>query len=306
MGQHAPFITPRKTGRPILSSSRRAWSLWGRPLTPASTKSTGSFGTAFAHTPFVVGGMDHHVAEADLAGQRGGPMPACIPQRTENETRHAATITSTDGSACWPYLTQGYTIYACIFLALVQQESIAYGNYRYQMQLSPRMGSLLQRSASEIRNPRRGDPNRSADGFGFAPRRGGYRHLELDQHDRRNARRTDTRYNLRDGTSDRGHPQLPLGAQDAISYLQNSAGEPNSLPMERRNGEPVPPVPQSLQHPDVEIQTCEVSEHFAEDAGSQAMRRVCPFEQMRKNTIANGSRDFKSDSFGSSETRKDG
>lgn len=75
----------------------------GRLPTPTSTRTSGSYATAFARTPRPPTGPDHRVTELDISRQDGGPRPPCVPQLTEEEARHAASFASTDGSAyvCW-------------------------------------------------------------------------------------------------------------------------------------------------------------------------------------------------------------
>ena len=86
----------------------------GRPPTPASTRTTGSFATAFAHTPHLASGTNHSVQELDISRQRGDRASASVPNLTEEEMRHAASFASTDGSAyvCELCSTYGHAMYA--------------------------------------------------------------------------------------------------------------------------------------------------------------------------------------------------
>ena len=123
----------------------------GRPLTPESTRSTGSFATAFARTPSAASGPDHEIAELDISRRERGRVPSCVPQLTNEEARHAATFASTDGGAyvCWLCRTYGHAMYACPFLSPEQRIFTAYRNYRYQMERRPGMRNLLRQSAGE-------------------------------------------------------------------------------------------------------------------------------------------------------------
>ena len=123
----------------------------GRPPTPASTRTTGSFATAFAHTPQLESGTNHPVQELDISRQQGDRASASVPKLTEEETRHAASLASTDGSAyfCWLCRTYGHAMYACPFLTPEQQKFTALSNFKYQMETRPGMRNLLQYSARE-------------------------------------------------------------------------------------------------------------------------------------------------------------
>ena len=132
-----------------------------RPPTPASTRTTGSFATAFAHTPHLASGTNHPVQELDISRQRGDRESASVPKLTEEETRHAASFVSTDGSAyvCLLCRTHGHAMYACPFLTPEQQKFNAFRNYKYQMETRPGMRNFLQQSESEDRFSRQGYPS---------------------------------------------------------------------------------------------------------------------------------------------------
>ena len=137
----------------------------GRPLTPASTETTGSFATALAHTPSGMGGPEQRIAEIDISRQGGARIPSCVPQLTEEEARQAATFASADGSAyvCWLCRTHGHAMYACPFLAPEQWMFTAYRNYRYQLQTRPGMRNLLQQSVAGDRGPCSSHANRPGE-----------------------------------------------------------------------------------------------------------------------------------------------
>ena len=52
----------------------------GGPPTPASTRTTGSFATVFAHTPHLAGGTNHQVQELDISRQQGDRASASFPK----------------------------------------------------------------------------------------------------------------------------------------------------------------------------------------------------------------------------------
>ena len=162
----------------------------GRPPRPASTRTTRSFATAFAHTPHLASGTNHPVQELDISRQRGDRASASVHKLTEEETRHAASFASTDGNAyvCWLCRTYGHAMYACPFLTPEHQRFRAFKNFKYQMETRPGMRNSLQQSAREDRFSRQGYPSRSGGGARFAPREGGYCRSELDQRDRRGFR----------------------------------------------------------------------------------------------------------------------
>ena len=240
----------------------------GRPPTPASTQTTGSFATAFAHTPRLVSGTNHPVQELGISRQQEDRASASVPQKTEEETRHAASFASTDGSAyvCWQCRTYGHAIYACSFLSPEQQRFTAFRNYKHQMETRLGMRNLLQQSAREDRFSPQGYPGRSGGGACFSPRGGRYRRSELDQRDRGEFRQAETRYPHRDGRGDRDRSRLPPGVQNAIMYLHNWAEDARALPSREREGEMAPAAPQILQRTDVVNQGLEVSEYVDEDA----------------------------------------
>ena len=275
----------------------------GRPPTPASTRTTGSFATAFAHTPHPASGTNHPVQELDISRQRGDRASASVPKLTEEETRHAASFASTDGSAyvCWLCRTYGHAMYACPFLTPEQQRFTAFRNYKYQMETRPGMRNLLQQSAREDRFSRQGYPSRSGGGARFAPRGGGYRRSELDHRDRRDFRQADTRYPRRDGRGDRDRSRLPPGVQNAIMYLQDWAEEGRALPSGEREGEMAPAAPQILQRTDVVNQGPEVSEYVDEDARPGWVKDAYPLVGGREDALATGSNQISSDSSGSSK-----
>ena len=72
---------------------------------PLSTRTTGSFATAFGHTLHLASGTNHPVQELDIWSQRGDRASASVPKLTVEETLHAASLASTDSSAyayvCW-------------------------------------------------------------------------------------------------------------------------------------------------------------------------------------------------------------
>ena len=144
----------------------------GRPPTPESTRTTGSFSTAFAHAPHLESGMNHPVQELDISRQQGDRASESVPKLTEEETRQAASFASTDGSAyvCWLCRTYGHAMYACPFLTPEQQRFTAFRNDRYQIETRPGMRNLLQQSAREDRFWRQGFSSRSGGGARFAPR----------------------------------------------------------------------------------------------------------------------------------------
>ena len=146
----------------------------GRPATPASTETTGSFATAFAHTPVGMGGPHHRIAELDISRQAGGSIPSCVPALTEGEARQAATFASADGSAyvCWLCRMHGHAMYACPFLAPEQRMFTAYRNCQYQLQTRPGMRNFLQQPVAGDRGPCSGHANRPGGGVRFAPRGG--------------------------------------------------------------------------------------------------------------------------------------
>ena len=276
----------------------------GRHPTPASTGSTGSFATAYAHTPKATGGPNHSVAELNISRREGDRLPTYVPRLTDEEARHAATFSSIDGSAyvCWLCRTYENAMYACPFLLSEQRQFTAYKNYRYQMETRPGMCNLIQQSTREDRDPRRGDPNRSSGGLRFAPREGGYRYPGADQRDRRDPRRIDMRYPRRDGRGDRGRPPFPQGVQNVIMYLQDWAGDPKPQPTDGGGGEPVLSAPQILQRPDVATQGHEVFDYFVEDAQPAWGNRPDPRDHGPVEAIANDSQANSSDSSGSSKT----
>ena len=239
----------------------------GRPPTPASTGSTRSFATAYAHMPKTPGGPNYHMAELDISCREGDRDQSRVPRLTNEEARNAATFASTNGSAyvCWMCRTYGHAMYACPFLSPEQRQFTAYRNYRYQMETRPGMRNLLQQSTRDDRGSRRSDPSRTGGGVRFAPREGWYRHPGTDKRDRRDPRRMDTSYTRPEGREERGRTPLSQGVQNAIMYLQGWAGDLNLQPAEEGGGEPVLPAPQILQRLDVATQGREVSDYFVED-----------------------------------------
>ena len=123
----------------------------GRPLTPESTRSIGTFATAFARTPSAASGPDHALAELDISCREGGRVPSCVPQLTDEGARPAAKFAWRDGSAyvCWLCRTYGHAMDACPFLSPEQRIFKAYRNYRYQMEIHPGLRNLLRQSAGE-------------------------------------------------------------------------------------------------------------------------------------------------------------
>ena len=123
----------------------------GRPPTPASTRSTGSFATAFTHTPSAASGPDHEISELDISRREWCRVPSFVAQLTNEEARHAATFASADSSAyvCCLCRTYGHAMYACPFLSPEQRIFMEYRNYRYQMETRPGMRNLLRQSAGE-------------------------------------------------------------------------------------------------------------------------------------------------------------
>ena len=239
----------------------RGWeAMGGRLATPASTETTGSFATAFTHTPVGMGGPDNRIAELDISRQAGGSVSPCVPTLTEEAARQAAKFASADGSAyvCCLCRTHGHAMYACLYLAPEQWTFTAYRNYQYQLQTSPGMRNLLQQSVAGDRGPRSGHANRPGGRVRFAPRGGGYRREQRD------FRQADTRYPRQDGKGERGRPRLPPGVQNAIMYLQDWAGDPHTLPLQEGEREPTLSAPQILQRPNVEDQGREVPEYFAD------------------------------------------
>ena len=177
----------------------------GRYPMQGSTGSTGSFETAFGHTPRTASGPNHNIAELEISHRKGGRVSSCVPQLTDEDARHAVTFASTDDSACvcWLCRTYGHAMYACPFLSPEQRMFTAYRNYRYQMETRPGMHNLIQQSTHEDRGRRQGDTSRLGGGVRFVPRESGYRCPGVDQRDRPEPRRVDTRYPRRDGRGDR-------------------------------------------------------------------------------------------------------
>ena len=121
-----------EAGPVLVMSGKEA--MRGRPLTLASTDTTGSFATAFAHTSLEMGGPAHRITEIDISPQGGRRVPSCVPQFNEEEARQAATFASAGSSAyvCRLGRTHGHAMYACPFLAPEQRVFTAYQNYSYQ------------------------------------------------------------------------------------------------------------------------------------------------------------------------------
>ena len=157
----------------------------GRPPTPASTGSTGSFATAYAHTPKTPSGPNHNMAELDIPRREGDRVQPRVPRLTDKEARHAATFASTNGSAyvCWLCRTYGHAMYACPFLSPEQRQFTAYRNHSYKMETRPGMRNLLYQSTRDDRCSRRSDPSQTRAGVRFAPREGRYRHPGTDPRD---------------------------------------------------------------------------------------------------------------------------
>lgn len=115
----------------------------------ASSRSTASYATAFAHASRAPGCRDHQMVELDISQRdRGGALPhVALP--TDEEACHAATIASMDSSAymCWLCRTCVQPIYACLFLFPEQHMFTANRNYCYQMENRPGMRNLPWQSA---------------------------------------------------------------------------------------------------------------------------------------------------------------
>ena len=269
----------------------------GRLATPASTETTGSFATAFAHTPVGMGGPDHRIAELDISQQAGGRVPSCAPTLTEEEARQAAIFASADGSAyvCWLCRTHGHAMYACPYLAPEQRIFTAYRNYQYQLQTRPGMRNLLQQSVAGERGPRPGHANHPGGGVRFAPRSGGC------QREQRDFRQADTRYPRQDGSRERGRSRLPPGVQNAIMYLQDWAGDPHPLPLQEGGRAPTLAAPQILQCPNVENQGHEVPEYFADTTAPEWVGPGQPLERRSGAALATDSGATSTDSSGSSK-----
>ena len=98
--------------------------------------------------------------ELDILRQRRdrASASASVPKLTEEETRHAASFASTNGSAYvrWLCCTYGHAIYACPFLSPEQQRFTRYRNYKYQKQTRLGMRNPLQQSARKDRFSRQG------------------------------------------------------------------------------------------------------------------------------------------------------
>ena len=97
-GDHAAHWGDEWQAEPGLITQGFKWA-GGRPPAQASTGSTGSFATAFAHTLGASSGPNHEIAELDTSHREGDRVPSCVPQLTDEEERHAAMLASTDGSA---------------------------------------------------------------------------------------------------------------------------------------------------------------------------------------------------------------
>ena len=102
-----------------------------RHPTPASTRSPGSFATAFAHTPRATSGPNHNGSELEISRRERDRLSPYMPRLTDKEARHAAMFASTDGSAyvCWLCRTYGHAMDARLFLSPDKRQFTAYRNY---------------------------------------------------------------------------------------------------------------------------------------------------------------------------------
>lgn len=163
---------------------------------PSSSRSTGSYATAFARSPNVARSNDYRVTELDISRQEGGSTMARVPHLTEEKKRKAASFASTDGSAyvCWLCQMYGHAMYVCTFFSPEQQMFTAYRNYRCQIETRPGMRNLIQQATTVNRGQKQGYSSEPGRGVRFAPRGGGYSRNKLDPRDRIDFRHGDTRY----------------------------------------------------------------------------------------------------------------